>query len=233
MTARFKDRRPLRMKSVLIRLGLSQSDLTGVLLKPDGLPYSRTAMAHILNHGYEPTKCDWPVAKKTIEQWLATRGATPDEIKSCWDIDDNSQFWSHKPAGFNLPHKAPDDDDDTTRIEPEMLSPQAKRHFNLFRDPFQDDVQGPDDIFLSADQRYIREAMFQAANQGGWMIAVVGESGSGKTTLRRETIDRIQRESRPVMVIQPKAFDKSQLTARHICEAILYDLQPNCKPKRT
>lgn len=231
-TLRFSERRPLRMKGVLLRLGMSHGDLAKAVLKEDGHPYSRTAIAHMLNHGYVPAKTDWPAMQKHIEAVLANKGARKDEIDSCWEVDDNNQRWSHKPAGFNQPHEAPDDDD-TTRIEPEMLSPQAKRHFNLFRDPFQDDVQGPDDIFLSADQRYIREAMFQAANQGGWMIAVVGESGSGKTTLRRETIDRIQRESRPVMVIQPKAFDKSQLTARHICEAILYDLQPNCKTKRS
>ena len=41
-------------------------------------------------------------------------------------------------------------------------------------------MRSSDDIFLSPDQRYIREAMYQAAKQDGWMIAIVGESGSGK-----------------------------------------------------
>ena len=115
-----------------------------------------------------------------IEQALEAAGASAEELKTCWEVD-SAPHWSHKPAGFNTPGR-PDDDieDDATRNPPEMLSPAAKRHFNLFRDPFEDDVQGPDDIYLSADQRYIREAMFQACRQGGWLMAVCGEPGSGK-----------------------------------------------------
>lgn len=232
--SRFSERLPLKLKGVLLRLGVSHGDLRDVILKPDGLPYSRTAVAHMLNHGYVPSKVDWDGVKRQVEEYLVSKGAHPNELKSAWEVDDNNARWSRKPAGFNTP-QAPqqDDEDDSTRIEPEMLTPSARRHFNLFRDPFQDDVAGPDDIFLAADQRYIREALFQASKQGGWLMAVVGESGSGKTTLRRETIDRINREGLHVQVIQPKAFDKTMLNARHICEAILYDLMPDCKPKRS
>ena len=230
---RFDERCPLRLKGVLLRLGMSHGELAREVKKPDGTPYSRTAIAHILNRGYTPSRDNWEGIKQQIETVIGQRGATRAEIESAWDVDDNAR-WKHKPAGFNAPVTPSDDDEeDTTRTAPEMLSPAAKRHFALFRDPFQDDVQGPDDIYLAADQRYIREAMFQAARQGGWLMAMVGESGSGKTTLRRETIDRLHREALPVVVIQPKAFDKTQLTARHICEAILYDLAPDARPKRS
>lgn len=232
-SARFRDRIPLRLKGVLIQYGISQGDLADATLKPNGQPYSRTAIAHMINHGYQPSKDEWPALQQRIENYLIDNGVPAEALHDAWEIDDTSQRWSHKPAGFNAPQAPEQDEDDTTRIEPEMLTPQAKRHFSLFRDPFQDDVAGPEDIFLAGDQRYIREAMFQAARQGGWLMAVVGESGSGKTTLRRETIDRVNREGLHVQVIQPKAFDKTQLNARHICEAILYDLMPNAKPKRS
>lgn len=231
---RFDERCPLRLKGVLLRLGMSHGELARQIKKPDGAAYSRTAIAHMLNHGYVPSRDDWEGVKRQIETVIDQHGATRAEIESAWEVDENNLRWKHKPAGFNTPDTPSDeDDDDSTRIAPEMLSPAAKRHFALFRDPFQDDVQGPDDIYLAADQRYIREALFQAARQGGWLMAVVGESGSGKTTLRRETIDRLNREALPVVVIQPRAFDKAQLTARHICEAILYDLSPDAKPKRS
>lgn len=231
---RFDERRTLRLKGVLLRLGMSHGELAREVKKPDGTPYSRTAIAHILNRGYTPSRDNWEGIKHQIETVIGQRGATRAEIESAWEVDDNNARWKHKPACFNAPETPSDDDEeDTTRIAPEMLSPAAKRHFALFRDPFQDDVQGPDDIYLAADQRYIREAMFQASRQGGWLMAVVGESGSGKTTLRRETIDRLIREALPVIVIQPKAIDKTQLNARHICEAILFDLSPNIKPKRS
>lgn len=229
---RFDQRTPLRLKGVLLRLGLSHGDLAKQVKKPDGSPYSRTAIAHMLNHGYTPSRDDWDGIKRQIETVIDQAGATRAELESAWEVDDNNARWSHKPAGFNAP-ETPSDDEDPTRIAPEMLSPVAKRHFSLFRDPFQNEVQGPDDLYMAADQRYIREAMYQASCQVGWLMAIVGESGSGKTTLRRETIDRLIREGKKAIVIQPKTFDKSQLTARHICEAILFDLTPGIKPMRS
>jgi type II secretory pathway predicted ATPase ExeA len=100
--------------------------------------------------------------------------------------------------------------------------------FQLFRDPFQDDVHGPEDLFLGDDQRYIREAMFQTAKHGGF-LAVVGESGAGKSVLRRDLVDRIQRDGSPIIVVFPQTIDKTRLTADSICHAIVDDLQPGIK----
>jgi len=112
-----------------------------------------------------------------------------------------------------------------------MLSQRAKKHFALFRDPFIDDVQSADDVFLSKEQRYIREAMFSTAKHGGF-LAVIGESGSGKTTLRRDLIDRIEREGQNIVPIQPRTIDKGRLVAGLICEAIIHDLSQQ-KPRRS
>lgn len=113
-----------------------------------------------------------------------------------------------------------------------MLSANAKKLFSLFRDPFSDDVQGPDDIFLSADQRYIREAMLSTAKHGGF-LAVVGESGAGKSVLRKDLLDRINRDSHPINIIQPRSIDKGRLTARAIFEAIIGDMQHDAKIKQS
>jgi type II secretory pathway predicted ATPase ExeA len=104
-----------------------------------------------------------------------------------------------------------------------MLSAAAKKQFHIFKDPFIDDVQSAEDIFLSAEQRYIRESMYTTAKHGGF-LAVIGESGSGKTTLRRDLLDRIQREALPITVIMPRIIDKARMTAGAICEAIIRDI---------
>ncbi|MCU7842089.1 MAG: AAA family ATPase [Candidatus Thiodiazotropha sp. (ex Troendleina suluensis)] len=104
-----------------------------------------------------------------------------------------------------------------------MLSQQAKRHFNLFQDPFLDDVQGPDDVFLDSEQRYIRESMYQAAKHGGF-LAVIGESGAGKTTLRKDLIERISRDKVPITIVQPRIIDKGRLSAGAICDSIIHDV---------
>lgn len=75
----------------------------------------------------------------------------------------------------------------------QTLLPETRKKFGLFRDPFVNDVRGPDDLWLSPDTRYIREEMRTTAQYGG-MLAVVGESGAGKSTLRRDLVDWVARE---------------------------------------
>lgn len=104
-----------------------------------------------------------------------------------------------------------------------MLSTAAREHFGLVRHPFVDDVQGPQDVYLSKDQRYVRESMYYAAKHGGF-IAVIGESGSGKSTLRRDLVDRIRRDDEPIVIINVKTVDKRELTTSHICDAIIADI---------
>lgn len=104
-----------------------------------------------------------------------------------------------------------------------MLSEAARRHFGLLRHPFLDDVHGAQDVYLSHDARYVREAMYYAAKHHGF-LAVVGESGAGKSVLRRDLIERLRRSDERIAVVQPQTTDKRQLSAHHICQAILADI---------
>lgn len=226
---------PLRLKAILLRHGIRHDEIRVLQAggARDGQPFSRSAFTRILN-GWRPSKTPWADITRQVDTQLAEHGVSADEIAEAWD-EDTVFHHSTKPLNTRIgeDRRPSSTNDNAIEIEPEMLSAQAKRHFNLFRDPFVDDVQGPDDLFMSADQRYVREAMFQAAKSGGWFMAVIGESGSGKTTLRRETIDRINREHVPAVVIQPKIFDKEKLTASSICHAILADVNPSLHPKRS
>lgn len=231
---------PLKLKRILLDHDLVLADLCRQVLQLNGRPLSKTAGGYITNFGQFPKESPRHSIEEQIRAFLRAGGVPESEILRAFEPDSEARAARTRPLMGRPTHTAPAAEDadiaparEPHHIEPEMLTPQAKRHFNLFRDPFVDDVQGPDDLFLSADQRYVREAMFQAARQGGWFIGVVGESGSGKTTLRRETIDRIGREKLPVVVILPRIFDKTTLNARHICEAILADLNPATSPRRS
>jgi type II secretory pathway predicted ATPase ExeA/DNA-binding XRE family transcriptional regulator len=122
-------------------------------------------------------------------------------------------------------------------LRKQTLYPAARKHFGLFRDPFQDDIQSHEDMYVSPDIRYIREAMFQTAKHGG-LLAVVAESGAGKTTLMRDLEDRIVRENQPILLIKPYVLameDNDQkgktLKATHIAEALMAAVAPLEKPK--
>lgn len=70
--------------------------------------------------------------------------------------------------------------------------------------------------------------------------AIVGESGAGKSTLREDLQDRINREGRQIVLIEPYVLameDNDQkgktLKAVHIAEAILEAVAPGTSPKRS
>ena len=123
-------------------------------------------------------------------------------------------------------------------IRRQTLSPQARRAFSITRDPFGENME-PEDVWLSQGMRYVRETMYQCAAHGGF-LAVIGESGSGKSTLRKDLACRLDRESAPIILIEPYTIgmeasdsDGKVLKAAHIAEAILYTLAPAAKRYRS
>ncbi len=185
---------------------------------------SKPMLVAVVNHGKWPKK-DADKLREKLKQFFETNGA---------DI----------PAGLrNEPETAPahpnESEDKEMLLRKATLTQAARRHFGLPRDPFNDEINSADDVFLTPDVRYVREAMFQAACNADF-VAVVGESGAGKSTLREDLQDRIMRESRQIIMIEPYVLAMEDndikgktLKAVHIAEAILAAVDPNVSPKRS
>lgn len=212
---------PYRLHAILAEHGLRQCDLRRCIKADSGLregqPIPASTLSALLTRREWPRIVSVQSIREGVAQFLSEQGVPDAVADTAWDIDGDIVEPEPKPKpaeNHYQPIELP---------EPEMLSQAAREHFRLVRHPFVDDVQGPKDVYLSADQRYIRESMYYAAKHGGF-VAVVGESGSGKTTLRRDLLDRIRRDEEPILIIQPQNFDKSTLTAAHICDAIIADM---------
>lgn len=229
-------RMPLKLKGILMDYGIDQRTYARAIKQTEGYvkdkPLSLTAAAKLI------VKNEWPSLTPKAEiirqtkEFLLSHGVPASEINTAFEFDPDDIYRGQHPKGCHTGQHSRQPAPEIDPVETEMLTPQAKKLFSLFRDPFTDDVQGPDDVFLSADQRYIREVLFATARHGGF-VAVAGESGSGKTTLRRDMLDRIQREGQPVVAIQPRSIDKGVLTASAICHAIIDDLNPGSKVPRS
>lgn len=220
---------PLNLKGVLTRHGLAQPNWARAIKQANGRPLSATAASLLINWGTWPRMTPAESICEQTEAWLRRHGVPKSDLVDLWSINADDARRGHRPHDApiepapvsRLKLVAPETDFEPLEIA--MLSPAAKRHFKLFRDPFQDDINSAEDVFFSAEQRYVMEAMWQTAKHGGF-IAVSGESGSGKSTLRKMLVERMR--SQPIRMIFPRALDKTRLTTGAICQAIINDIAP-------
>jgi len=181
----------LKLKNVLQKAGSKQADLA------KALNVSQATVAQIVNHGEWPKSLDAADLQERIRVFLAAAGVAPDELASVFEEVDQadvreriSAFLAEigaDPADLasvleakvsepraNAARSVPksksateSNQEESMLLRKQTLFPATRKHFGLFRDPFQDDIQSADDMYVSPDIRYIREAMFQTAKHGG------------------------------------------------------------------
>lgn len=216
----------LRQAHLARQLGISAGTLADAINHgqwPKGKPHLRHELsAHLIGAGVPAAR----VAKALEANHLGHRAAKKDNARVAGGRCTSSQVVTEKEKMQMLTRK-------------QTITPEARAVFALSRDPFVEDIGDAGDVFLSADIRRVREAMWATARHGG-LMAVVGESGAGKTTLRRDLLDRIQREKSSTIVIEPYvlAMEESDvkgktLKSAHIAEAIITAINPLERPKRS
>ncbi|WP_041639453.1 AAA family ATPase [[Mannheimia] succiniciproducens] len=220
----------LKLKQVLIDKGVSLRQLA------QKMNVSPATVAQLVNHN-QRVKQQWAEFETNLARNLTALGITA-PLKDLLKDEATGESLATEPAA-SAPKTKQDIEDDIMLLAKQALFPATKKHFSLFRDPFAEDIRSADDVFSSADVRYVREALFQTAKHGGFM-AVVGESGAGKSTLRRDLIDRINQENAPITVIEPYIIAMEDndvkgktLKAAHIAEAIINTLAPLESVKRS
>lgn len=215
----------LRLKEVMKEHQISQQ----ILATAAGI--SQPAIAQLVNHGKWPKQHTEQVRQRICE------------FLDNHELDSAEVFNEVSPQTNDCDTSALDStksEDETMLLAKQVLLPATKKHFGLFRDPFSDEaLQGADDVFVTPDIRYVREALYQTARYGGF-LAVIGESGAGKSTLRRDLIDRINRENDPIIVIEPYIIAMEDndikgktLKAGSIAEAIINTITPLENVKRS
>ena len=102
------------------------------------------------------------------------------------------------------------------------LGDDVLKHWGLQRDPFAHELAAPEDIIDMPELRKAERQIMRAIDRAGW-CAVTGQVGSGKTVLLQKIEARLATR-RDIALVKPQAFEKQYLGARHICTAILEDL---------
>ncbi|WP_040977403.1 AAA family ATPase [Necropsobacter massiliensis] len=219
----------LKLKQALIDKGVSLRQLA------QKINFSPATVAQLVNHNQRVKQ--WAKFERCLSDGLQSFGIT-EPLVDLLKEEATGESLATEPAA-SAPKSKQEIKDEIMLLAKQALFPATKKHFSLFRDPFAEDIRSADDVFSSADVRYVREALFQTAKHGGFM-AVVGESGAGKSTLRRDLIDRINQENAPITVIEPYIIAMEDndvkgktLKAAHIAEAIINTLAPLESVKRS
>lgn len=218
------------LQAILTKHHISQ----GALGKALGL--SKSAVSRIVAHGAWPRRD--ASAPKRVADYLLSQGASPADIENIFTQEKAPVVVTHAEAAPEAPI-AIETQEEMMLLRYEALNLQAKKQFGLARSPFVDDVRTRDDVFGSANTRYVRAALLDAALNHGF-VAIVGESGAGKSTLACELEERIMADGRQVVIIRPyvlamEADDTKGRTLKSaaIAEAIIRTLDPSATIKRT
>jgi type II secretory pathway predicted ATPase ExeA len=231
----------LYLKYVLGGCRISQGELARSITKPSGGTYSRTLMSHVCMGRWQWFPKTDPGFKKKVEKFLAGRedvrqylAQQGKALSDIWNEVKNgkpvrmggpTQAYLKKLKAAKEAHVAAasaEAREIEITVEVEMLTFEAKKAFKVFRDPFQHEVQGTQDIFMSEESRYMFYAMKDAALNGGFM-AIVGEVGSGKSIARKWLEEELRRDEM-TQVIYSCALDKGRLTDASLLDAIIMDL---------
>lgn len=186
---------------VATRLKVSISDManaTGI---------SRTAVFNATENRW-PVTADVNAIKTALADLLIKAGATDDELATLWHAYTTHPYGgqAHKRIGATAKDADQPAPKDTEMLLPKQtLTPQAKRHFKLFSNPFSGEVATDAAMFMGDDFAYVREALWQCSQTGGF-VALVGESGAGKTTVLQDLEARLVREDRALVVIRPSVL---------------------------
>lgn len=205
----------MTLKELLTKHKISQRVLA------DGIGLSGATINNLVNTGTYPKSLDKSKIDADIAKFLQSKGVDTKQL-----ITPKQKNQTNQQEYFMLLRK-------------QTLTLNAKKHFGLFINPFTNDVRSADELFLSNDVHYVREAMFHTARHGGF-VAITGESGAGKTTLKRDLADRISKENQPIIVIEPYILATEDndikgktLKSTHIAESILHALAPLENAKRS
>jgi type II secretory pathway predicted ATPase ExeA len=217
---------PLNLRTAIARVGVSQVDFGKALRQSNGKHLSETTVSLWLGRGFWPTNTPRPWLEEQARKFLRDRSSPDAEAADLFEVNKERIAERGSSVSELVGHTREQqiEEPDLT-LEPKMLTPAARRHFKLFRDPFNTDPECPEDVFRGPDQQFASESIWEAVRNAR-LFGLVGESGSGKTTLLDDFKDRVRRESLSVRLIQPMLTDKKKMTARGVMEAIIADIAP-------
>jgi len=233
------------LKEIFKRLNLTQAEAR------KELKLSRSAASRLITHGLWPRRGVTEL-RRQVEELLLARGATQAELLPLYTAAEAATqkqtlaaerraaisaavVERNKAAKTETAEEIHNALEELMAIRNETLTPEAREHFGLKRNPFVDDIEVVDDVYQTPSVRYVRAALMDCAQHHGF-LAVVGQSGAGKSTLAEDLAERLKAAKKDIIIIKPyvqgmEPDDKKgkSLKASQVVDAIAGALDPHAK----
>lgn len=222
----------IKLGAVAARLSITALEMSELL------GFSRRTLGRLLTNEW-PHSADRVKLQADLLDLFRSRGATSEELETLFHAHGSKQLsfmppTDHvgRPVGY-VPNAAPVPDPEfDAMLARQSLTPQAKRHFKIFINPFEGDVTQEGQMFVGGEIAYVRESAWQCAQTGGF-AAICGESGAGKTTILTDLEERLRNEARDMTIIRPSVLGMEEndskgktLKSADILHAICTTLDP-------
>lgn len=200
---------------------------------------SRAAVTQIVKYRIWPATrgLSEKLLRERISAYLTAKGLPAERLARTFDEAPaapraNAELQAMAKANNSGPQPGNTQGEDDFMLRHYKLTPEARRHFKIPRDPFVDEMRDERDVFVTDDIRYVRSAMRQTAKFGG-MLAVSAESGGGKSILRKDLNQWIADSGEPITVIEPLVLgmaanerDGTPLKAADIVASVIRTVAP-------
>lgn len=190
-----------RAQELLQQHGISARKLA------ERLKMSKTTVNRLLKNERWPTRVERAVLKAKIAATLRAAGATRAQIAAAW------QSISAKPVKTSAK--------DLMLRRKSMITLEMQKHMGLTRDPFDNELDGPEDVLDTPQTKRVVDRMVDAAKNCKF-IAVIGPVGSGKSTAKQLFLHELRRNQK-YLVCEPEIISKERCAPVHIVHAMMDD----------
>jgi len=226
---------PFYLGNLLRTHGLQQNKLVQYLKADGQFIMSPTTLNKLIREGRFPQSAidNRDEFDDVIKAYLIDHGVSRKDADLIWDNGTHQKPKVDKVAIEDRVRNQLNRDNakSDTFITPEltMLSQKTLRHFGLHKQPFENEVNEPDDLFMDEQQYLAREKMI-AATLTPSILALIAESGAGKTHVVMTYREYLRQNEPNVIVIEPKVSNKKSLHESTIMFAMARTLDIKLPP---
>ncbi|WP_143869912.1 ExeA family protein [Catenovulum sediminis] len=225
----------LRLGRLLAARGINQKNICP-FAQTKGVQVSPAVINRIIKNNEWPKRENFCAQIKSVCEQFAVEKleCTAENVSDIWAEDTKGGVTvTEVHEAMHMKRTKAQAEEPTTEFiapENEMLEHNTIKHFGLAGQPFDNEINCLEDIYLNQSLLMNKEAMINAATTGG-MISIIGECGSGKSILKELFVDELEDEHPYCQIIEPATLDRHRITTSSVTAAVFEALHIDSIPQ--